>query len=447
MTQQPLAMADLAEEIAWTGFDLGGEAYAVDNRSVERVLAATPVTALPFAPAGIEGVANVSGEVLPVVDLAALIGLVPSSTGSRSPGAQFLAVRIAHRRFVLRIDRLLFVAASLQVVTDDSATTSPIVGKASWRDRSLRCLASDLLGLGELLPGTLPAGAPGEVLDRRTGDGNEHSDRVTDDLALVVEAAGTPCGVPSDNIVEVLEEAALTPLPLVPPEVLGIIILRRQPLLTLSLAMLQGTRSASANPAFVVVSVGKARLALAVDAVRGLQRLAGTNLVTLDLHTVVGPRWLALANEMPTATAIPSAIQGERRRFLGVTVGDRTCALPLASVERILSPRPPIRLPNGAPSGVDGAVEYAGHIVPVTDARRWLSARDGGRTVAHVVVQQDGKRRVLAVSGIQRIVSLAGEDILPATDQNVRIAAVAKAGGRSLEILSTEALMASGEIA
>jgi chemotaxis signal transduction protein len=446
MTQQPLAVADAAGDIAWTGFDLGGEAYALDNRSVERVLAATPVTELPFAPAGIEGVANVSGEVLPVVDLAALIGRVPSDTGSHPSGTQFLAVRIAHRRFVLRIDRLLFVAANLQVEASDGAAALPIVGKASWRDRALRCLASDRLGLGELLPTPPPAGVPGDVLDRRTSDEKDQADRVADDLALVVEAAGTPYGVPSDSIVEVVEEATLVPLPLVPPEVLGVIILRRQPVLTLSLAMLQGTRSASASPVVVVVSIGKARLALAVDAARGLQRLAGTNLVTLDLHAVVGSRWLALADEMPTAAVIPSSVQGERRRFLGVTVGDRTCALPLASVERILLPRPPIRLPNGAPSGVDGAVEYAGHIVPVTDVRRWLSAGDGGKTVAHVVVQHDGKRRVLAVSGIQRIVSLAGEDILPAIDQNARIAAVAQAGGRSLEILSTEALMASGEV-
>jgi hypothetical protein len=63
------------------------------------------------------------------------------------------------------------------------------------------------------------------------------------------------------------------------------------------------------------------------------------------------------------------------------------------------------------------------------------------------VLQHNGRRRVLAVSGIQRIVSLASEDILPAADHDARIAAVVRAGGRSLEILSTEALMAPGEIA
>jgi chemotaxis signal transduction protein len=447
MTLQPTAMIESAGTAAWTGFDVGGAAFAIDYRAVERVVAATPVAPLPFAPPAIDGAANLSSEVLPVVDVAKLVGLRPCNPVSRPSGAQFLVVCVAHQRFVLRVDRLLFVAADLQVASDDPATAPAVVGKAPWRDRILTCLAVGRLGLGELVPATPSAGAPGEVLDRRTGDESERASDVGDELALVVEAAGTPCGLPASRVVEVLEEATLTPLPLVPPEILGVIVLRRQPLLALSLATLQGARSMASAPSYVVVSIGEARLALAVDTVRGLQRLAGTNLAVLDLDAVIGSPWLALAAAMPIATAVPLAAERERRRFLGVTVGDRTCALPLASVERILLSRPPIRLPKGAPPGVDGAIEYAGDIIPVTDGRRWLSAGDDGVSGVHVVLRHNGRRRVLAVSGIQRIVSLMSDDILPAADQDARIAAVVRAGGRSLEILSTEALMDSGEIA
>ena len=130
-----------------------------------------------------------------------------------------------------------------------------------------------------------------------------------------------------------------------------------------------------------------------------------------------------------------------------MSLGERSCALSLAAVERILPPRPPIRLPAGAPPGIDGAIEFGGRIIPVTEGWRWLSVRAGGAIGAFIVLQRDGERRVLAVDAVQRIVTIARDDILPTGDHDPRIAGLGKAGGRSLEILSTDALMAGGEAA
>jgi chemotaxis signal transduction protein len=130
-----------------------------------------------------------------------------------------------------------------------------------------------------------------------------------------------------------------------------------------------------------------------------------------------------------------------------VSLGDRSCALTLAAVERILPPRPPIRLPAGAPSGIHGAIEFGGRIIPVTEGWRWLSLHEAGAAAAFIVLQQDGERRVLAVNAVQRIVTIAQDDILPTGDHDPRIAGLGKAGGRSLEILSTDALMSRGEAA
>jgi chemotaxis signal transduction protein len=173
----------------------------------------------------------------------------------------------------------------------------------------------------------------------------------------------------------------------------------------------------------------------------------GPNPIRLDLAALITPRWLALAAEMSVTVAAAPVAATNRQRFLCVSLGDRSCALALTAVERILPPRPPIRLPAGAPPGIDGAIEFGGRIIPVTEGWRWLSLREGGTVAAFIVLQQDGERRVLAVNGVQRIVTIAQDDILPTGDHDPRIAGLGKASGRSLEILSTAALLSREDAA
>jgi purine-binding chemotaxis protein CheW len=437
----PRSAAPLPERLAWTGFELDGEVFALPYRSVERVLPATPVTALPFAPAGVEGVASISGDIVPV--LALRVVLAADRSQPAQPGSQFLVIRVSGRRFALRVDRVLFVAAALSGE-----------GVADWRGRQVTCVALERLDFANLKPFLPPGGAPGLVADSRA---TAVPDVVPPgEMVLAVDAAGGSYGLPAASIVELLEDAVITKLPLAPPFLTGVAILRREPVLVFSLARLLGSKAAAAPGGHVVVATGKSRFLLAVDAIGGLQRAsamgpdhsaAGPNLVRVDLEALITPKWLALAAEMSRTVAAPPVATTDRQRFLCVSLGDRSCALALAAVERILPPRPPIRLPAGAPPGIDGAIEFGGRIIPVTEGWRWLSLREGGTVAAFIVLQQDGERRVLAVNGVQRIVTIAQDDILPTGDHDPRIAGLGKASGRSLEILSTAALLSREDAA
>jgi purine-binding chemotaxis protein CheW len=437
----PRSSAVAPNRLAWTGFELDGRVFAFPYLSVERVVPATPVTAVPFAPASVEGVASISGDIIPVLALAVLLDI--DRPQPARAGTQFLVIRVSGRRFALRADRVLFVANPLAEE-----------GMADWRGRPVTCLAVERLGLADLKPFLPPAGAPGLVTDSRATAVHETAAPST--TVLVVDAAGSSHGLPAASIVELLEDAVVTRLPLAPPFLTGVAILRRQPVLVFSLARLLGGEPTAGSGGHVVVAIGRSRFVLAVDAIGGLQRLsmtdadrspADTQPVRLDPAALLTPKWLALAAEMSGTAAAPTVVATDRQRFLCVTLGDRACAVPLAAVERILPPRPPIRLPAGAPPGIDGAIEFGGRIIPVTEGWRWLSLHAGGAAAAFIVLQQDGERRVLAVDAIQRIVTIAPDDILPTGDHDPRIAGLGKAGGRSLEILSTGALMARGEAA
>ena len=429
----------LSSDPIWTGFELDGQAFALPAGHVERVLPAGQVTALPFAPAGVEGVASVSGDVVPVLALAGL--LFPDRPAPAQPGEQFMVVLVAGQRFALRIDRVLFVATVLPQDAD---------GETQWQGQAVTCLDPQALGLARLAPSRPPGGAPGAIANSRDNPSGAAATRAATTI-LAVEAAGRVYGLPSQSVVELLDQAALTPLPLVPRALRGIAVLRGQPLLAFSLDRLLGGAGEATPGGHVVLSVGRSRLVLLVDAILGLQRLPEdpslAHPTVLDPATLIPADLLALAAQLPSTADTAPARDTSRQRFLSVSLGSRTYALALATVERVLPPRQSVILPAGAPPGVDGAIEYGGRIVPVTEGWRWLSLGEPGTTGAHVVLRQDGEQRVLAVNGVQRIVTIARDDILPTTGHDPRIAALGTANGRSVEILSTAALMARQDAA
>jgi purine-binding chemotaxis protein CheW len=87
-------------------FRVGGEEYVVDLKRVREVVNPLPVRPVPRAPEAIEGVVDLRGEVIPVVDVRRRFGLeaVPASRKAR-----LLVVRIEGRVLALLVDAVLEV--------------------------------------------------------------------------------------------------------------------------------------------------------------------------------------------------------------------------------------------------------------------------------------------------------------------------------------------------
>lgn len=56
-------------EIQLVAFNLGAEEYAIDILSVQEINRVLPITRIPNAPSFVEGVINLRGNVIPVLDL------------------------------------------------------------------------------------------------------------------------------------------------------------------------------------------------------------------------------------------------------------------------------------------------------------------------------------------------------------------------------------------
>jgi purine-binding chemotaxis protein CheW len=65
-------------------FALGKERYGLEISTVYEIIRQQPITAVPQAPASVEGVINLRGRIIPVVDLRDRFGLPPSEASSAS---------------------------------------------------------------------------------------------------------------------------------------------------------------------------------------------------------------------------------------------------------------------------------------------------------------------------------------------------------------------------
>ena len=98
---------DTAPEIDVLVFELGSQSFAVALEHIAEVLRAVALSALPNAPAVVEGIINVRGEVVPVLDIRARFGLEPKAIGLDD---HMLLAIAGQRRVALRVDRALGLA-------------------------------------------------------------------------------------------------------------------------------------------------------------------------------------------------------------------------------------------------------------------------------------------------------------------------------------------------
>ncbi len=72
-------------------FEIGGQEYCIDVRSVREIRGWTPTTPMPQTPDYILGVINLRGAVMPVLDLRCRLGL-----GKTEPSSRHVIVVIQH---------------------------------------------------------------------------------------------------------------------------------------------------------------------------------------------------------------------------------------------------------------------------------------------------------------------------------------------------------------
>ncbi len=119
-------MADKGTERQLVVFDLAGEVYGVDINSVREIIRMQAVTHVPNAPDFVEGVINLRGRVIPILDLRKRFGLRVSE---ETRDSRVVVVDIAGQNIGIIVDAVIEVLrlaadaiepASSLITTEDS---------------------------------------------------------------------------------------------------------------------------------------------------------------------------------------------------------------------------------------------------------------------------------------------------------------------------------------
>ncbi|MGC8202556.1 chemotaxis protein CheW [Aliiroseovarius sp. PTFE2010] len=89
-------------------FRVGGQDYSVDIMAVREIRGSAKATSLPHAPAFVKGVINLRGTVLPIIDLAARLGI---ETGAETERNVIIVVDLGERTAGLMVDAVSDILA------------------------------------------------------------------------------------------------------------------------------------------------------------------------------------------------------------------------------------------------------------------------------------------------------------------------------------------------
>jgi purine-binding chemotaxis protein CheW len=453
-------------------FELGGGRFALRAMSVSQVLDPLPVTPLPYAPADVEGLVNVTGAVLLKVDLGLRLGMAQRCAQA---AGNLLVVMTGHESVALQVDRVYNKVSqdesSIKFYEDDQR--NPLIrGEFTQAEHMVLLLNESALGLKDMQPEGVPeegGGLIGALAD--VGKLQSTDVQLSDLPTLAVEDGSETYALHMNHVQEIVEMGALTDLPGAGPEVMGLMKLRGQALMVLSLARLLG-REPLVQPRFVlVVSVGETRVGLSVAEILGIERYSKT-----DVQTITGgdsqlegylPGSASRAGHMTGLLSIEGLVSDEgmdtyrrymtqhgtqiteamdqigrtTRRVLSFRLGTERCALSLDAVDRVEEYTPSVDLPEGD-SSLTGAIQIKGEIAPVLDLRTLLGLTPQ-ETSSYVIVRLDGAPWALIVDKIERVIEIPEKDITPVrTHQSDYLTEVGRLDGELISLLTLAPLAA-----
>ncbi len=449
-------------------FEICGSRFAFPASQVAKVLDLLPVTPLPYAPPQVEGLVNVSGAVLLKVDLAHRLQL-----GPRAAEGNLMVVSTGSETVALQVERVLgkmtYEPGQVHQYSQ-GAGEELVVGEIQDEQGMVLVLEAARLGLQDMQAVDVPDGGGGLIGHIELQSGASDAQRKVHELQTVTVAdGGEVFAFHMDCVHEIVEIRPLTVLPGAARQVQGLMQLRGNALMVLSLSRLLNLADVS-EPRFVLVlSVRGSRIGISVSEVVGIERYARDEVQAIDggdgqlegylsgqgeqagrmtgliaTDTLVADELMASCKRYLTehgweAGAMADMESRATRRVLGFRLGHERCALPLSLVDRVEEFSPGVDLPRGD-EALSGVVQIKGEVTPVLDLRDALGITPQA-TGAYVVVRLPGGAWALVVDRIDRVLEIPERDITPVrSGDRDMVAEVARLDGELISLLTLEPL-------
>ena len=398
-------------------FHLQNEVFAVNMAAVREIIRVPEVTRVPLAPTTLDGVANLRGQVVPIVSLRRLLGL-EEREADEATRAVVVDVGQPVGFVVDRVSSVIGVDASrIEDVAESGGAIDAdyLCGMIKNADDNAITMIVDFASLiAQEFALIARAAQSGAALVRDFAEAGRHEDEdegTQDEIQLVnFLLDGQDYGIAISDVQEIVHlPETITSLPQTPAHVLGVMTLRSRlmPLMDLRSMFRLAHRELDEKSRIVVLRLGTLSVGLVVDTVSEVLRVGLTDVRDLpaliatrgedsDITRVCqlqdGKRLVSIVNghnlfDHPAVRdaldaadgAQPTSIEDDAlnidqatddtRQLVVFRLGDEEFGVRIAAVKEILRvPDDVFGVPKSA-DHVEGVINLRGTVLPVIDLR------------------------------------------------------------------------------
>jgi len=442
-----------ANETQLVTFALAGEEFGVPIAVVKEIVRVPEITRVPRAPSFIEGVANLRGAILPIVNLRERFELPAQE---RTDDNRAVVIELGGKLTGLVVDQ---VSEVMQIPTDIIEPPPPVLGTsvgveylqgvAKLKEGKRLIL---LLQIDRVIPSIDAAGVTSHGAVQRIETQVRTQNRIEEEQMVSFRMAGEEYAVALSDVQEIIRVPEISRVPGAPSFVEGVVALRNRLLPIVNLRKRFGMPTAEANDdsRIVVINLGGVVTGLQVDAVsevlsvprdaieatprilsadqagqlRGVAKLEEGRrlLMLLDAGHVLSTEEIGELATMSSAEQTPEVVDGggDRRRgldeeqFVSFRLQEEEFGVSIQQVQEIIWLPEITRVPR-APYFVEGIVNLRGSVLPVVDMRKRFGMPEAKPTdsTSIVVVDVDNRKTGVIVDSVSEVLRISRDAIEP----------------------------------
>ena len=436
--------------------------FGLDINAVQEIVRLPKITPVPKAPSYVEGVANLRGNVLPIINSRSRFGMRASENAENS---RVVVVELNGKPTGLIVDAVREVMhVSPKDVEEAPVVVQGVDGKflrgIVKLDSGRRLVM--LLDQNALLDMAVVGAAAVQAAHQASTGANHQAAPQTaeedNEQLITFRVAGEEYGIPIMEVQEIIRVPEITSVPNAPSGVIGITSLRSRIVPVMDLRTKFGLRTLQAETAgetrrdderCLVVRIGPKSMALRVDAVnqvlqapkssveqtpaivagggagreqiRGIAKLdEGKRLIMLlDVEHLVNQSDLSAIEKLADGKteAAAAIMEDDDRQLVSFKVSGEEFAVDIMQVQEIVRLAKVTKVPH-APDFVEGVVNLRGNVLPVVDMRKrvHMAAKDYNDATRVVVVDLHGKKTGIIVDAVSEVMAVNRRLIEPAPE-------------------------------
>ncbi|MBC7217962.1 MAG: chemotaxis protein CheW [Candidatus Caldatribacterium sp.] len=425
-------------ETKYVTFAIAGEMYAVPVHLVREIVRPPKVTRIPLVPEHILGVANLRGEVLPIMSLRRRLGLPEEDLET----SKIVVLHSQERILGIVVDRTAQVIQVTEDQIESAATSSEFVQKVIRTGDALEMVleVEKFFGSGE----------EGEARwDRFQGTRETEKktkEKVTEEHLQIVTFAleNEEYAFPIEEVQEIIRYSKPTEVPDVPPYVKGVTHLRNAVLPIIDLRTMLGLPVSPIDEftKVIVLRLKEKWLGLVVDRIHEVLRIQKSEIqkppafveqsergeisgiVRRGDRTIMVLKAASLfAEEIASLGGgeekeeVTSARQESEMQYIVFRVDEEHYGVPIEEVREINRVATITRIPK-SPEFLEGVMNLRGEVIPIVDLRKRFGLPQAIRNelTRIIVVEVGGGKTGFIVDAVEGVEKIPESAIAPVPD-------------------------------